>query len=122
MPRKILIVDDSPTVRMTVGLALKQVGYEVVEAVDGVDGAAKVKADPQLGMMILDVNMPRMSGFELLESLNQGGGLKLPVLMLTSEGDQSMLDRARKAGAKGYVIKPFKAEALVSAVKKMILP
>jgi two-component system chemotaxis response regulator CheY len=120
--KKVLVVDDSPTVRQQVGLALKQAGYEVVEATDGADGAAKVGSDPSIGMVILDVNMPRMNGLEMLESVKAGGkNADLPVIMLTSEGQQSLIERAKKAGAKGWIVKPFKAELLVAAVKKLLV-
>ena len=122
MPKKVLVVDDSPTVRQQVGLALKQAGYEVVEATDGADGVAKVGGDPDIGMVILDVNMPRMNGLEMLETVKAGGkNADLPVIMLTSEGQQSLIERAKKAGAKGWIVKPFKAELLVAAVKKLLV-
>ncbi|MDB4972734.1 MAG: chemotaxis protein CheY [Myxococcaceae bacterium] len=121
MPKKVLIVDDSPTVRQQVGLALKQAGFEILEATDGADGLAKVGSDPSIGMVILDVNMPRMNGLEMLEAVKAGGAnAALPVIMLTSEGQQALVDRAKKAGAKGWIVKPFKAELLVAAVKKLL--
>ncbi|HEX5656852.1 MAG TPA: response regulator [Polyangiales bacterium] len=121
MPKKVLVVDDSPTVRQQVSLALKQAGFEVVEATDGADGVSKVGSDPSIGMVILDVNMPRMNGLEMLETIKAGGqNAGLPVIMLTSEGQQSLIDRAKKAGAKGWIVKPFKAELLVAAVKKLL--
>ncbi|HEY6876677.1 MAG TPA: response regulator [Polyangiales bacterium] len=121
MPKKVLVVDDSPTVRQQVTLALKQAGFEVVEATDGADGVAKVGSDPSIGMVILDVNMPRMNGLEMLETIKAGGkNADLAVIMLTSEGQQSLIDRAKKAGAKGWIVKPFKAELLVAAVKKLL--
>jgi two-component system, chemotaxis family, chemotaxis protein CheY len=121
VPKKVLIVDDSPTVRQQVGLALKQAGYEIVEATDGADGVAKLGSDADIGMVILDVNMPRMNGLEMLETVKaSGANANLPVIMLTSEGQQALIDRAKKAGAKGWIVKPFKAELLVAAVKKLL--
>jgi two-component system, chemotaxis family, chemotaxis protein CheY len=121
VPKKVLVVDDSPTVRQQVSLALKQAGFEVLEATDGADGVAKVGSDPSIGMVILDVNMPRMNGLEMLETIKAGGqNAGLAVIMLTSEGQQSLIDRAKKAGAKGWIVKPFKAELLVAAVKKLL--
>lgn len=122
MAKKVLIVDDSLTVRQQVGLALKQAGIEVVEATDGAEGLAKIGADLSIGMVILDVNMPRMNGIEMLEAVKAGGAnAKLPVIMLTSEGQKSLMDRAKKAGAVGWIVKPFKAELLVAAVKKLLV-
>ena len=120
--KKELVVDDSPTVRQQVSTALKQAGFEVVEACDGADGVSKVEADPLIGMAILDVNMPRMNGLEMLENVKGNGkNPNLHVIMLTSEGQQSLIERAKKAGAKGWIVKPFKAELLVAAVKKLLV-
>ena len=120
--KKVLVVDDSPTVRQQVSTALKQAGFEVVEACDGADGVSKVEADPMIGMAILDVNMPRMNGLEMLENVKGNGkNPNLHVIMLTSEGQQSLIERAKKAGAKGWIVKPFKAELLVAAVKKLLV-
>jgi two-component system chemotaxis response regulator CheY len=119
--KKILVVDDSPTVRQQVSMALKQAGFEVAEATDGADGLSKVSADSDIAMVILDVNMPRMNGLEMLEAVKAGGkNAGLHVIMLTSEGQQSLIERAKKAGAKGWIVKPFKAELLVAAVKKLL--
>jgi two-component system chemotaxis response regulator CheY len=120
--KKVLVVDDSPTVRQQVSTALKQAGFEVVEACDGADGVSKVESDPLIGMAILDVNMPRMNGLEMLENVKGNGkNPNLHVIMLTSEGQQSLIERAKKAGAKGWIVKPFKAELLVAAVKKLLV-
>lgn len=119
--KKVLIVDDSPTVRQQVGTALKQGGFEIVEACDGADGLQKAESDPTIGMAILDINMPRMDGLQMLEKLKSGGrNPNLHVIMLTSEGQQSLIERAKKAGAKGWITKPFKADLLVAAVKKLM--
>ncbi len=98
-------------------MALTQAGFAVTEAVDGVDGLAHVAGS---AMVICDVNMPRMNGLEMLERLHADPKYAgIPVLMLTTEGQPSLVERAKKAGAKGWVIKPFKADLLVAAVKKI---
>jgi two-component system chemotaxis response regulator CheY len=117
MSKKILVVDDSATVRQQVGLALQQAGFTVVEAVDGVDGLTRV--DSSVSMVICDVNMPRMNGLEMIETIQREGKHKLPILMLTTEGQPALIERAKKAGAKGWIVKPFKAELLVAAVTKL---
>jgi two-component system chemotaxis response regulator CheY len=116
--KKILVVDDSPTVRQQVGLALSQAGFQIIEAVDGLDAISKV--DATVSMMICDINMPRMNGLEMLETLRRNPRWNaLPVVMLTTEGQPSLIERAKKAGAKGWIIKPFKADLLVAAVQRL---
>lgn len=118
--KKILVVDDSATVRQQVGLALSQAGFQIVEAVDGADGARQIERSSDLSLVICDVNMPNMSGIEMLEQVKGGGQrASLPVIMLTTEGDPSLIARAKKAGAKGWIVKPFKADLLVSAARKL---
>ncbi len=120
MSKKILVVDDSATVRQQVRLALTQSGFTVVEAVDGEDGKNKIDQSADIAMVICDVNMPRMNGLEMLEAVKaQPRHANLPVVMLTTEGQPALIARAKKAGAKGWVVKPFKANLLVAAVKKL---
>ncbi|HWA76710.1 MAG TPA: response regulator [Polyangiaceae bacterium] len=118
MAKKIIVIDDSPTVRQQVGMALKQAGFEVVEAVDGEQGLSTIQTVKDAAMAICDVNMPRMNGLEMLEALARTGP-QLPVLMLTTEGQPQLVERAKKSGAKGWIVKPFKADLLVAAVKKL---
>jgi two-component system, chemotaxis family, chemotaxis protein CheY len=119
--KKVLVVDDSPSVRQQVGAALRQAGYAVEEAADGVDGIAKLGATPGIGLVITDVNMPRMNGLEMLEKVKAGGkNASLPIIVLTTEGKAELVDRAKKAGATAWVIKPFKADLLIAAIKKLL--
>jgi two-component system chemotaxis response regulator CheY len=119
--KKVLVVDDSASVRQQVGLALKQVGYEVIDGVDGVDGVEKVRKDASIGMVICDINMPRLNGLDMLEQVKSDTKFaKLPIVMLTSEDSPALVERAKKAGAKGWIIKPFRADLLVATVKKLM--
>jgi two-component system chemotaxis response regulator CheY len=116
--KRVLVVDDSATIRQQVSLALTQAGFEVIEAVDGIDALAKV--GPHISIMICDVNMPRLNGLETIEKLRTDPkSASLPVLMLTTEGQAALIERAKRAGAKGWIVKPFKADLLVAAVKRL---
>ena len=118
--KKVMVVDDSAPVRQQVGLALKEAGFDVVEAVDGRDGVDKLAADPGIKMVICDVNMPKMNGLELLEKVRADARFAtLPVLMLTTEGQPELIAKAKSLGARGWMVKPFKPEQLVAAAKKL---
>jgi two-component system chemotaxis response regulator CheY len=120
MGKKILVVDDSATVRQQVGLALTQAGFDILEAVDGMDGVEKMNHANDIALVICDVNMPRMNGLEMLEKVSaERKGAMIPVVMLTTEGQPELVERAKRAGAKGWIVKPFKAELLVAAAKKL---
>ncbi|MGC4067636.1 MAG: response regulator [Polyangiaceae bacterium] len=120
MGKKILVVDDSATVRQQVGLALTQAGFDILEAVDGMDGVEKMNHANDIALVICDVNMPRMNGLEMLEKVAaERKGAMVPVVMLTTEGQPELVERAKRAGAKGWIVKPFKAELLVAAAKKL---
>lgn len=120
MSKKILIVDDSATVRQQVGMALTQAGFSVLEAVDGIDGKDQIEKNHDISLVVCDVNMPRMNGLEMVTQIKANGMFaSLPILMLTTEGDPSLIARAKKAGAKGWIVKPFNADLLVNAAKKL---
>jgi two-component system, chemotaxis family, chemotaxis protein CheY len=117
--KTVLVIDDSETIRQSVASALEQAGFAVATARDGVEGLERIQ---QLApsMVILDVNMPRMNGIELLESLDvRRSGL--PVVLLTTEVQPTLMTRARKAGARGWMVKPVNIEQLVETVRKVML-
>jgi two-component system, chemotaxis family, chemotaxis protein CheY len=119
--KKVMVVDDSRTIRQQVGTALAQAGYEVVEACDGIDGLEKLEGHDDLALILCDINMPRMSGLEMLSAIvNRSNGSAVPVLMLTSEGRPDLIDRARRSGAKGWIMKPVKLEMLLAAVHRLL--
>ncbi|WP_437279829.1 response regulator [Sorangium sp. So ce375] len=121
MAKKILLVEDSSTVRQQVGILLSGAGYGTLEADNGRDAVASVAAHKdELSMIIADVNMPVMNGIEMIQSLREKGlASGVPILMLTTEGQPELIEKARKAGAKGWIIKPFKPDLLLAAVKKL---
>lgn len=119
MSKNILVVDDSASVRQQVTAALKQVGLSVQEAVDGVDGKNKIDAGG-IDCVVCDVNMPNKNGIEMVKEVKSDARFKsLPIVMLTTEGAKDLITKAKAAGASGWIVKPFDAAALVSAVKKL---
>ncbi len=118
MGKKVMIVDDSKTIRQQVSFTLSKGGFEVVEAEDGSDGITKLKENADLAMIISDVNMPNMNGLEMVEAM-KADGCSVPIIMLTTEGATDLIDRAKAAGAKGWLVKPFKPDQLITAVNKL---
>jgi two-component system chemotaxis response regulator CheY len=116
--KKVLVVDDSETVRLQVRNALEPAGYDIVEAFDGLDGLEKIRSSFDLSLVLCDVNMPRMTGLDMIAQIKVEG-LTTPILMLTSEGQPSLVRRARESGAKGWIVKPFKIHLLLAAVNKL---
>ena len=120
MSISVMVVDDAALIRVQLRRALVEAGFEVLDAVDGHDAWAKIDAGARPSMMICDVNMPRMNGLELLEKLSSAGHMEwLPVLMLTTEGQPELIQRAKALGAKGWIIKPFKADLVVAAARRL---
>lgn len=120
MRKKILIVDDSRTIRQQVAFTLTKGGFDVIEAEDGQDGIKKLKSNTDVAVIISDVNMPNMNGLEMVEAIVADSGTPHPpIVMLTTEGSGELVERARKAGAKGWLVKPFKPEQLVAVVQKL---
>lgn len=121
MSRKILIVDDSRTIRQQVGTVLAQAGYDVVEAEDGQQGLDTVGSQRDIALVICDINMPAMNGIEMLAAVKADvSNAALPVVMLTTEGRADLIQKAKRLGAKGWVVKPFKADQLVAAIRKIV--
>jgi len=117
---KILVVDDSSTVRDEVAGFLKKNGLDVATAVDGKDGLAKIKANPGVKLVICDVNMPNMDGLTMVEKVRgELGNKTVNIVMLTTESSPAMKERGKAAGIKGWIVKPFKGEAVLEAFKKL---
>ena len=122
MAKRILLVDDSTSVRQVVGIALRRAGYETVEASNGKEALALLDAG-KLNLIISDVNMPVMNGIEFVKAVKQHPTSKFtPVVMLTTEGQAEKKEQGRAAGAKAWIVKPFSPEQLLDVVSKLILP
>ncbi len=120
MGKRIMTVDDSASVRQMVGFTLKQAGYEVVEAQDGRDALAKLNGGV-VHMVITDLNMPNLDGIGLIREVRRdGAGRFVPIVMLTTESQDSKKQEGKAAGATGWIIKPFKPEQLLAVVKKVL--
>lgn len=120
MAKKILIVDDSSSMRQMINFTLKNNGYEVVEAVDGVDAVAKAKTNV-FNMVLTDLNMPKMDGITLIKELRKNPSTKfIPIVMLTTESQAEKKQEGKAAGASGWIVKPFQPDQLVAVVKKLI--
>jgi two-component system chemotaxis response regulator CheY len=120
MSKTVLVVDDSSTVRQQVSLALSQAGFSIVEAADGREGLAAIASNRSIAMVVCDVNMPVLNGLEMVEQVkSKPENRALPILMLTTEGQPSMIKRARDAGAVGWIVKPFDANQLVQATRHL---
>jgi two-component system chemotaxis response regulator CheY len=122
MPKTVMIVDDSASLRQVVAIALRSAGYDVLEASDGVDALRKLDGR-KLHLIISDVNMPNMDGLTLLTRIKALPGYKFtPVMMLTTETDSAKKQAGQLGGAKAWVVKPFHPQVLLDAVAKLILP
>ena len=117
--KTVLTVDDSRTMRDMLMMALKDAGYHVIQAEDGVHGLETLKAHGA-DVVITDINMPRMDGFGFIEGMRADPQYRgTPVLVLTTESDAAKKQRARDAGATGWIVKPFDPVKLVDAVRRV---
>lgn len=122
MAKNVLVVDDSSSVRQVVGIALKSAGYEVIEARDGQDALSKLTGQ-KVHLIISDVNMPNMDGITFVKEVKKLANYKFtPIIMLTTESQESKKAEGQAAGAKAWVVKPFQPAQMLAAVSKLILP
>ncbi len=120
MGKKVLIVDDSRTARQQVKNALTDAGYDIVEAVDGNEGLQLLACTPDVALVLCDVNMPGLNGIDMLKNAQPKHGSNTHFLMLTTEAEPALVQTAKLAGAKGWIVKPFKPELLLASVRKLI--
>lgn len=121
MAKTILVVDDSASLRQVVSIALKGAGYDVIEACDGRDALSKLKGQ-KVNLVISDVNMPNMDGITFVKEMKKLPEFKFtPVIMLTTEGQESKKQEGQAAGAKAWVVKPFQPAQMLAAVGKLVM-
>jgi len=120
MAKVIMTADDSASVRQMVSFTLKQGGYDVVEAVDGQDALTKLQS-VRVDMLITDLNMPNLDGIGLIKGARALPACKfIPIVMLSTESQDTKKQEGKAAGATGWIVKPFKPEQLIAVVKKVL--
>lgn len=121
MNTRILTIDDSKTMRDMLMLTLAEAGFDVLQAVDGQDGL-DVLVNEQVDVVITDINMPRMDGYEVIRQLRRKPEhQRTPILVLTTESELEKKELAREAGATGWLVKPFDPDRLIETVRKVAL-
>lgn len=122
MAKRIMVVDDSASLRRVVSMALTGAGYEVIEAADGQQALDSLDGG-KLHLIICDVNMPNMDGLTFVKEIKKRQNYRfIPVIMLTTENRESRKVEGQMAGAKAWVVKPFRPEQMLGAVSKLVLP
>ncbi|MCX7934151.1 MAG: response regulator [Planctomycetota bacterium] len=117
---KILVVDDSNTMRRILANILKQMGdHQVVEAADGLEGLAQMVNEPDIGLVLTDWNMPNLNGYDFLVKLRETNKT-IPVVMVTTEAEKANVLAAIKAGANNYIVKPFTPETVKEKLAQFI--
>ena len=120
MSKRIVVIDDSESIRELVGLTLENAGYAVEKGFDGVDGL-RFFDGREISLVITDLNMPHLDGIGVIKEVRQKTGYNtVPILVLTTESQVSKKEEAKAAGATGWIVKPFVAEKLITVVQKVI--
>ncbi|MCX7905426.1 MAG: response regulator [Elusimicrobiales bacterium] len=118
---KILVVDDSKTMRVIVSRIMKELGYEVGEASNGREAIDILKSDSSYSLVMADWNMPEMNGYDMVLNIKSDDNLKkIPIIMLTTENEISNVQKAINAGASDFITKPFKKETIQEKITKLI--
>jgi len=121
MSRHILIIDDSKTVRNLVAFIMKREGFRVTSAEDGLDGLEKLYSTPDVDLIICDVNMPRMDGFTYIKTVREQDAYRdLPIIVLSTEGQEQDIQEGLNLGANLYLVKPAQPEKMVRNVKMLL--
>ncbi len=119
--KKILLVDDSKTLLMSMSSILSKAGFATDQAIDGADALDKLKAGLKPDLIITDLNMPKMDGISLISAVRKLPKLRFtPILMLTTESQQAKRQEARAAGATGWLVKPVAPQDLLNVIKQVV--
>lgn len=120
--KKALAIDDSPTVRIAIKMTLERAGFEVDLAADGVEAIQKIDiTSNRFHLIITDLNMPRMDGIELIRAVRANPAYRFtPILILTTESQADRKEAGKKAGATGWIVKPFQPEQLIAVIRKVV--
>ena len=122
MAKSILIVDDSASVRQVVSISLRNAGYDVMEGSDGKEALSTLKGQT-VHLIISDVNRPNMDGISFVKAVKQMPAHKFtPIVMLTTESQESKKREGQEDGAKAWIVKPFNPDQLLGVVQKLVLP
>ena len=116
----VLVADDSSTVRKFVSFSLKSHDLDVITAVDGMDALEKLSQTPVVDLIIVDLNMPNMDGLTFVKEVKKTTFKFIPILVLTTESQESKKIEGKEAGASGWLVKPFKPEQLIAVVSKFV--
>ncbi|HNQ96756.1 MAG: response regulator [Spirochaetales bacterium] len=120
MGSTILVVDDSVSIRQSVRFILEQSGYTVHEAADGAEGLKRL-GEQKVDLVISDINMPNMDGLTMIKQIRETDKIKfLPILVLTTESQGTVIEEGKKAGATGWIVKPFNDVKLIETIKKVL--
>ncbi|MBT8762662.1 response regulator [Desulfohalobiaceae bacterium Ax17] len=119
--KHVLVVDDSKTVRNLVAFIMKKEGLRVTTAEDGLDGLEKLYSNPDIDLVISDINMPKMDGFTFIKNIREQEAYRdLPIIVLSTEGQEKDIQEGLSLGANLYMVKPAQPEKLVRNVKMLL--
>ncbi len=119
MAKSILIVDDSPTIRQIIVTSFKKEDFHLTESQDGLEALNKVKGGEKFDLFLVDVNMPNMDGITFIKEVRKMDK-QVPMVVVTTESQAEKKMEGKKAGANGWLVKPFEPEILVRIVKELI--
>jgi two-component system chemotaxis response regulator CheY len=120
MASKVIVIDDSSSIRAQISALLGPAGFEIIEAEDGHQGLARIAQHVDAKLVICDLNMPKLGGLGLLAVLSGSKRAeRTPFLMLTTEAQPEVVRKAKEHGARGWIQKPFRADQLLQAVRRL---